>query len=109
MPLRFRYAEPYFEPTERTLCWHGSDAPRTVLCKVTRSAIDDLYPASDLTEEDRWIIFNRHRGIFEGIASRKYDARQTTGQGTVVVDTSDLADYHGRFGEYRRPALRKFA
>ena len=62
-----------------------------------------------LAEEDRWIIFNRHRGIFEAIAYKKYDAHQITEQGAVVVETVDIADYHGKFGEYRRPARGNFS
>jgi len=108
MPLNFHGAEPFFDPVEKVICWHGDDGLRTVLCKVTRSAIDDLYRATDLTEEDRRIIFNRHRGIFEAIAYKKYDAHLTTEQGAVVVETADIADYHGKFGEYHRPQSGKF-
>jgi hypothetical protein len=108
MPLNFRDAEPFFDPVEQAVSWHGYDGRRTVLCKVTCSAIDDLYEASELTEEDRWIIFNRHRGIFEAIAYKKYDAHQITEQGAVVVETTDLADFHGKFGEYRRRMPEKF-
>ena len=57
----------------------------------------------DLAEADRRIIFARYRGILEAGASRKYDAIKTTKQGPVVVETHDIADYHGKFGEYRRP------
>jgi len=32
-----------------------------------------------------------------------YDAIKTTKQGPVVVETHDIADYHGKFGEYRTP------
>jgi hypothetical protein len=42
MPLNFHGAEPFFDPVEKVICWHGDDGLRTVLCKVTRSAIDDL-------------------------------------------------------------------
>jgi hypothetical protein len=41
MPLNFHCAEPSFDPVEK------------------------FYRATDLTEEDRRTIFNRHRGIFE--------------------------------------------
>jgi len=108
MLLNFHGAEPFFDPEERTICWHGVDGRRTVLCKVTRSAIEGLYRATELTEEDRGIIFNRHRGIFEAIAYRKYDAHQITEQGAVVVETADIADYRAKFGEYRRPMPGKF-
>ena len=103
MPLTFDLEEPYFEPVERALIWHAHDGHSMVICKVTRSAIDDLYRATDLSEADRRIIFARHRGILEAVASRKYDAIKATKQGPVVVETHDIADYHGKFGEYRRP------
>ena len=108
MPLNFRHAEPFLDPAEQTICWNGSDGRRTVLCKVICSAVDDLYEAAELSEEDRWIIFNRHRGIFEAIAYKKYDAHQTREQSAVVVETADIADYRGKFGEYRRPVPGKF-
>ncbi len=81
MPLIFQGGEPYFEPVEKTLCWYGSDGIRMVACKVTCSAIDDLYRATDLAEDDRRIIFNRHRDIFEAVASKKYDSHLRTQQG----------------------------
>jgi uncharacterized protein DUF1488 len=108
MPLVFQAGEPYFEPVEKMLCWFGSDGIRMVACKVTCSAIDDLYRATELTEDDRRIIFNRHRDIFEAVASRKYDSHLRTQQGAVVVETSDIADHHGKFGEYRRPMPGRF-
>jgi Protein of unknown function (DUF1488) len=108
MPLVFQAGEPYFEPVEKMLCWFGSDGTRMVACKVTCSAIDDLYRATDLTEGDRRVIFNRHRNIFEAVASKKYDSHLRTQQGAVVVETSDIADHHGKFGEYRRPMPGKF-
>ena len=103
MPLTFHLEEPYFEPVERALTSHAHDGHSMVICKVTRSAIDDLYQTADLTEADRRIIFARHRGILEAVASRKYDAIRATTHGPVVVETHDIADYHGKFGEYRRP------
>ena len=68
MPLNFHGAEPFLNPVEQTICWNGDDGRRKVPCKVTSSALDALYGTAELTEEDRWIIFNRHRGIFEAIA-----------------------------------------
>jgi hypothetical protein len=56
-----------------------------------------------VAEADRRIIFARHRGILEAVASRKYDAVKASKHGPVVVETRDIADYHGNFGEYRRP------
>ena len=102
MPLNFHGAEPLFDPVEQTVSWHGDDGRRKVLCRVTRSAIHELYEACELTEEDRRIIFNRHRGIFEAIAYKKYDAHQVTEEGAVVLEIADIADYRGKFGEYRR-------
>jgi hypothetical protein len=64
--------------------------------------------ATDLTEDDRRIIFNRHRDIFEAVASKKYDSHLRTQQGAIVMETSDIADHHGKFGEYRRPMPGKF-
>ena len=66
MPLTFDPEEPYFEPVERALIWHAHDGHSMVICKVTRSAIDDLYRTTDLSEADRRIIFARHRGILGG-------------------------------------------
>ena len=108
MALTFQLGEPFYEPVERCLCWHASDGRRAILCKVTRSAIDDLYRASDLTEHDRRVIFSRHRAILEAAASKKHEAGLETEQGAVVVETADIAEYHGKFGEYRRPAAGKF-
>ena len=108
MPLNFHGAKPFLDRVEQTICWNGDDGRMTVLCKVTSSAVDALYWTTELTEEDRRIIFNRHRGIFEAIAYKKYDAHQTTEQGAVVVETADIADFHGKFGEYRRPMPGKF-
>ena len=104
MPLNFHGAEPFLNPVEQTICWNGDDGRRKVPCKVTNSALDALYGTTELADEDRWIIFNRHRGIFEAIAYRKFDAHQITERGAVVVEAADVADYHGKFGEYRRPA-----
>ena len=71
MPLNFHGAQPFLNPVEHTICWNGDDGRKKVPCKVTSSAIDALYGTTELAEEDRWIIFNRHRGIFEAIAYKK--------------------------------------
>ena len=109
MPLNFHGAEPFLDPVEQTICWNGDDGRRTVPCQVTSSAVDTLYGTTELAEEDRWIIFNRHRGIFEAIAYRKYDAHHLTEQGTGGGAPAAGADYHGKFGEYRRPARGNFS
>ena len=103
MPLQFTLAEPHFDPITHTLRWYASDGLRVVLCRITRSAIDDLYLADDLTEFDRRVIFNRHRAIIQAAANKLYDDRVLTEQADIVVKTSDLAEYHGTFGIYHRP------
>jgi len=108
MPLKFHGGEPFVEPMSQAVCWHGNDGRRTVVCKATRLAIDALYQATELTEDDRRVIFNRHRAIFEAVASKKFDANQTTEQGAVVVEANDIAEHHGRYGEYRAPMPGKF-
>jgi uncharacterized protein DUF1488 len=108
MPLQFTLAEPYYDPVAGAFCWHGRDGLSMILCKVTRSAIDDLYCAKELTESDRRVIFNRHRGILQATASKIFDNNRLTEQGDVVVKTGDLAKYHGTFGEYHRPPPGKF-
>ena len=96
MPLEFTDEDrPEFEPAGEMVCWHGwIDGIRRTTCKATRSAINALSPeATNLTNEDRISIFNKHRRLFERVASKKYDSHDVTENNEIVVSATDIAKY----------------
>ena len=96
MPLEFTDVDrPEFEPAGEVVCLTGwIDGIRRITCKATRSAIDALSPeATNLKKEDRVSIFNKHRRLFERVASAKYDAHDVTENNQIVVSAADIAKY----------------
>jgi len=49
--------------------------------------------ATNLTNEDRVSIFNKHRRLFERVASKKYDSHDVTENNEIVVSAADIAKY----------------
>ena len=62
---------------------------RKVLCGVTYDALQDIAALDGLHEEPIGALFERFRSEVEFIASRKYDARERSGD-EVIVNASDV-------------------
>ncbi len=66
-----------------------TDGTKTVSVLVTYEALQDVhYPPP--TEGEYLERLAEHRGLFEEIASRKYDNGQTANGGGVIITTADL-------------------
>ena len=76
--------------------WGFREVGPPITCLATDDALKALAAGkSDLTDKDRLDIFNKHRKLFERIASKKYDAIQITEGGEVAVTAADISAEHG--------------
>ena len=94
MPLVFSESD---EPRIRGdgVCWYGWGPSLLISCIATADALIALSGfARELTNEDRLRVFNKHRKLFQRVATAKYDAAEVNEAGPlVIVSAADVAKW----------------
>jgi hypothetical protein len=81
------FARGFYSPFRKGMC--------RISCIATADALKALSGfATELTSEDRLGVFNKHRKLFQRVATAKYDAAEVNEAGPlVIVSAADVAKW----------------
>jgi transcriptional regulator with XRE-family HTH domain len=84
------FTDPSFTPdVSDAIVFSGQDGETRVRCRISREALDDHF--SDRDRLRPTAAFRKYRHEIEGLARRKYLLGQREPDGSVLIETSDLA------------------
>lgn len=71
-----------------SVVFEGRDGRKRVRCAINRDAIDDDFAGDG---RDKVEVFRENRDVIEETARRKYAAGDTKGDGSILIDSGDVA------------------
>jgi hypothetical protein len=90
MPLSFRPNRGVYDPAAGVMWFFATDGPLLVRCGVSKEVLTAINHGRQKNPELLEQIYQRHRERIQGIAARKYEARQFDRPGVILVRASDL-------------------
>jgi transcriptional regulator with XRE-family HTH domain len=73
-----------------SIVFWGNDGETRVRCRISREALADHFSEGNRVRPDA--AFKKHRPAIEGLARRKYLLGRNEADGTVLINTLDIAD-----------------